>query len=43
MSRAWSAGTATSGFTPVPSQSVLVTELIGLQNGMLAPKESVIR
>ena len=43
MSRAWSAGTATSGFTPTPSQSVLVTGLIDRQNGMLALKRSVIR
>ena len=41
MSRAWSAGTAASGFTPSPS--VLVTGLIALQNGMLALKWSVIR
>jgi hypothetical protein len=34
---------ATFGFTPVPSQRVLVTELIPMQDGMLAPKWSVIR
>jgi hypothetical protein len=39
--RAWSAGTATSGFTP--SSSVLVTGSIAMQNGMLALKWSVIR
>src|SRR5262245_18612956 len=40
---AWSAGTGTSGFTPVPSQFVFVTGLIDRANGTPTPKWSVTR